>query len=178
MLWFLNNPKTNPNGMIEFYQIFADGDKIYADEEDNAIYSLNSNISTNLADTKFNIDLTKYKSTSVDCKIKIIDHIISYNIENQKTNCVFTIKTNFINPQDNQYRIPIFSNAYKSISAKRLPNLIETEYTNTYEFNFQVYDIDSQIQFIVETNLLTNEKRKYFIVSNLNLIQKYYIVNK
>lgn len=178
MLWFLNNPKTNPNGMIEFYQVFTNNNEVYTDEEDNIIYSLNSNPLSNVISTKFNIDMTKYKSVKINCKIKIIDNIISYNIENQKTDYVFTVKTNFINPQDNQYRIPIFSNAYKSISAKRLPNLIETEYTNTYEFNFQVYDIDSQIQFIVETNLLTNEKRKYFIVSNLNLIQKYYIVNK
>lgn len=176
MLWFLNNPKTNSNGIIEFYQVFVDSDKVYTDEEDNAIYSFNSNVLTNIISTKFNIDLTKYKSTSIDCKIKIIDHIISYNIENQKTNNVFTVKTNFINPQDNQYGIPIFFHMYKQVGEKRLPNLIEAKYTNTYKLNFQVYEIDSQIQFIIETNQLTNEKRKYFIVPNLNFIQKYHIL--
>lgn len=178
MLWFLNNPKTNPNGIIEFYQVFVDSDKVYTDEEDNAIYSFNSNVLTDVIGTKFNVDLIKYKSTTINCKIKIIDHIISYNIENQKTDNVFTVKTNFIDPQDNQYCVPIFFHMYKHVSAKRLPNLIETEYTNIYKLNFQVYEIDSQIQFIIETNQLTNEKRKYFIVSNLNLIQKYHNINK
>jgi len=175
MLWFLNNPKTNPNGMIEFYQIFVDSEIVYTDEEANTIYSFNSN------NLKFNIDTTKYKSTNINCKIKIMDHIISYNMENQKTDCVFTVKTNFINPQDNQYRIPLFSHTYKQVSEKRLPNLIESEYTNIYNLNFQVYNIEqnnSQIQFIVETNLITNEKRKYFIVQDLNLIEKYHIANK
>lgn len=173
MLWFLNNPKTNPNGMIEFYQIFADSDEVYTDEEANTIYSFNSN------NLKFNIDTTRYKSIDINCKIRIIDNIISYNIENQKTDCVFTIKTNFINPQDNQYGVPIFLHMYKSVSNKRLPNLIETEYTNVCELNFQAHNIEpnnSQVQFIVETNQLTNEKRKYFIVSDLNLIQKYHII--
>lgn len=180
MLWFLNNLKTNPNSIIEFYQIFTDGYKVYTDEEDNAIYSLNSNPLSNIISTKFNIDMTKYKSINVNCKIKIIDNIISYNIniENQKTDCVFTIKTNFINPEDNQYGVPIFLHTYKLVSTKRLPNLKEKEYTNIYELNLQVYDIDNQIQFIIETNLLTNEKRKYFISQNLNLIQKYCISNK
>lgn len=186
MLWFLNNPKTNPNGMIEFYQIFVDSDEVYTDEEANTIYSFNSNNSNNLTNninSKFNIDTTKYKSSNINCKIKIIDHIISYNIHNnnQKTNNVFTIKTNFIAPRDNQYGIPIFSHTYKSIGAKRFPNLIEIEYTNVCEFNFQIYNIEtnnSQAQFIIETNSLTNEKRKYFIVQDLNLIQKYHIANK
>jgi len=174
MLWFLNNTKTNPNGMIEFYQIFVDSDEVYTDEEANTIYSFNSN------NLKFNIDTAKYKSSNVNCKIRIIDHIISYNIQNnnQKNNYVFTFKTNFIAPCDNQYEIPVFSHTYKSISEKRFPNLIETEYTNVYEFNFQVYNIEtnnSQAQFIIETNSLTNEKRKYFIVPDLNLIQKYHI---
>lgn len=177
MLWFLNNPKTNPNGMIEFYQIFADSDEVYTDEEANIIYSFNSN------NLKFNIDTTKYKSTNINCKIRIIDNIISYNIhnnnqQNQKNNYIFTFKTNFIAPQDNQYGIPVFSHIYKSISAKRFPNLIETEYTNVCELNFQVYNIEtnnSQAQFIIETNSLTNEKRKYFIIQDLNLIQKYHI---
>jgi hypothetical protein len=175
MFWFLNNPKTNPNGIIEFYQIFVDSNEVYTDEEANTIYSFNSN------NLKFNIDTTNYKSANINSKIKIIDHIISYNMENQKTDCVFTIKTNFINPQDNQYGVPIFLHMYKSVSNKRLPNLIETEYTNVYELNFQVYNIEpnnSQVQFIVETNQLTNEKRKYFVVSDLNLIQKYHITNK
>lgn len=177
MLWFLNNPKTNPNDMIEFYQIFTDSDEVYTDEEANTIYSFNSN------NLKFNIDTTKYKSSNINCKIRIIDHIISYNIHNnnQKTNNVFTFKTNFIAPQDNQYGIPIFSHTYKSISAKRFPNLIETKYTTVCEFNFQIYNIEtnnSQAQFIIETNSLTNEKRKYFIVQDLNLIQKYHIIIK
>lgn len=177
MLWFLNNPKTNPNGIIEFYQIFVDSDVVYKDEEANTIYSFNSN------NLKFNIDLDEYKLTNINCKIRIIDHIISYNIHNnnnQKNNYVFTFKTNFISPQDNQYEIPVFSHTYKSISAKRFPNLIETEYTNIYKLNLQVYNIEqnnSQAQFIIETNQLTNEKRKYFIVSDLNLIQKYHIID-
>ena len=180
MLLFLNNqnPNANPNGTIEFYQVFVDSDKVYTDEEDNAIYSLNSTNLTDLTNTKFNIDLSKYKSTNTNYKIKIIDHIISYNMENQKTNYVFTVKTNFIDPQDNQYSVPIFLHAYKSIGAKRLPNLIETEYTNTYELNFQVYEVDNQVQFIIETNLLSNKKRKYFITHDLNLIQKYSITDK
>lgn len=178
MLWFLNVPKTNPNTLIEFYQIFVESNKVYSDEEKNIIYSFKSN---NNICSKFNIDLSNHKSTDIDCNIKIIDNIISYDIINKNQNYVFTNKTNFINPQDNQYNIPIFEHIYKPISVKRLPNLIESKYTYTYKLNFQVYDIlsdNNQVQFIVENNPLTNEKKKYFIVSNLNLMQKYYITNK
>ena len=184
MLWFLNNHKINLNDTIEFYQILVDYDKIYFDDEFNAIYSL---VSNNQNNQKFKIDLTKYKLINIDCKIKIMDHIISYNIdnqnknENQKNNYVFTAKQNFIDPINNQYGVPIFLHIYKQVSEKKLPNLIESKYTNIYELNFQIYNIDSdnfQVQFIVETNKLTNINRKYFIVPNLNLIQKYYIANK
>jgi hypothetical protein len=178
MLWFLNNEKTNPNGMIDFYQVFIDSTMIYSDEETNTIYSFDSN---NQISSVLNLDISKHKSNNINCKIKIIDHIISYDIinENENKNYVFTIKTNFICPQDNQYNIPIFAHTYKKVNNKRLPNLIETKYTNIYELNFQVYNIDTnnnQIQFVIETNPLTNEKRKYFIVPNLNLIQNYIII--
>lgn len=180
MLWFLNNPNPNPNpnNTIEFYQVFTDCDKVYTDEEFNTIYSFDS---TKHNKSKFNTDnIAQYKSTNIECKIKIIDHIISYNIENQKTK-VFAIETNFINPINNQYGIPIFTHAYKPVSEKKLPNLMESGYTYIHNLSFEIFNMEPDnhnAQFVIETNLSTNKKRKYFIVQDLNLIQKYFIISK
>lgn len=173
MFWFLN--KIYQNTMFDFYQIFIENNKVYSDDESNVIYSF---VSNNLNSNKLNFDLSKYKYNNINCKIKIIDHIISYELIDENLNYVFTTKINYICPQNNQFGLPIFLHTYKSVSTKRLPNLIETKYTNIYELNFQIYDIDEinkEIQFVIETNPLTNIKRNYFIVSNLDCIHKYII---
>lgn len=177
MLWFLNNFNSNSNDMIKFYQVFIDSNEVYSDCDKNIIYSFNSINSTNLNNLKFNIDLTKHETKNINCKIKIIDNIISYEIINENKNYVFSTKSDFTKPENDTYGIPIFSHMYKSTSVKRLPNLIETKYTNVYELNFEIYNIesnDNKVQFIVETNLSTNEKRKYFIIENLDYMKKYF----
>lgn len=190
MLWLLNNQKTNTkakpntktNESIEFYQVFIKNDQVYSNESYDIIYSLVSNISSELENAKCKIDLTKYQSSEINCKIKIIDHLFSFNLLDENlldnnTNYVFATKINYICSKNNHYGVPIFFNTYKPVGSKRLPNLGNHDYTNTYKFNFKIYQIvpdNIQVQYIVETNLETNETRKYFITPNLNLIQTFF----
>jgi len=173
MLWLYNN-NLNQNGIYEFYQIFTEYNLVYNDETQNNIYSFSTTDSQ-----KFKFNLDNYKFDDVICEIKMIDHIISYNILNKDLNkkqCVFTYKMNFIEPNDNHYKIPIFKYVYKSTNEKRLPNLIETEYDFSSILDFKIYKLDNlenNIQFVVETNPLTKLTRNYFITTNLSFIDKY-----
>jgi len=180
MLWLYNN-KFNDNNTFDFYQVFIENNLVYDDKDENMIYSFNS---TNLQNTQLNlnlnIDIDKYNFDNIECEIKIIDNIISYNILSKNTNennknYVFISKLNFIKPINNQFEIPIFSYTYKSTSTKKMPNLIESEYILSQTLNFNIYklDKDNKIQFIIETNLLTNSIKKYFITTNLDLINMF-----
>lgn len=173
MIW-LYDKALDSNKLCDFYQIFVNCASVYSDEEHNNIYSFESIDSHNLFE--FNFD--DYIYDSIKCEIKMIDNIISYNIltpDLNKKQIVFTFKMNFIEPNNNQYKIPIFKYSYKSINTKRLPNLIETEYNFSSIFDFKIYKLDknNNIQFIIETNPITNLTRKYFITSDLNLINEF-----
>ena len=180
MIW-LNNYTPNNNIQISFYQIFIESTIVYNDEKGNTIYSFESTNNTNKSNQKFILNLDNCEN--IECDIKIIDTIISYSILSDKKinkNFVFTMKTNFIKPSENQYNIPIFFHIYKSASTKTLPNLIESEYTFASTIKFKIYNLDTEqnsakIQFVIETNPLTNIIRKYFLTTNLNCIQKYFI---
>ena len=176
MLW-LYNTGLNDNNSLNFYQVFIENNLVYSDKDSNYIYLFNSTSST---DSKLNLNLKNYKCDIIECEIKIIDNIISYDILSINTdktnkNYVFMIKSNFIKPDNNQFKLPIFSYIYKSTSTKRLPNLIESNYNCVSTLNFKIYKLDNEnkIQFVIETNLLTNLTRKYFVTTSLNLIQYY-----
>ena len=171
MLWLYNNKLKN--GLCEFYQIFTKYNLVYSDEEQNNIYSFDS---VNLDNLKF--ELSDYKYENIKCDIKIISHVISYNILNENLNkkhSVFTFKTNLIEPKNNNFGIPIFNNIYKLTNSKRLPNLIETEYDFSSILDFKIYKLEpnNNIQFVIETNPITNSTRNYFITTDLNLVQKF-----
>ncbi len=136
MLWFYN-PKSNDNNTINYYQVFIENNLVYTDKDSNLIYSFDS---SNLS--KSNLDLNNYTLDNLVCEIKMIDHIISYDIlssTSNNTNYVFMTKSNFIKPEENKFNLPIFSHSYKLTSSKRLPNLIESEYNYTVKLNFQIY---------------------------------------
>ena len=178
MLWLYNN-KLNNNNSFDFYQIFIENNLVYDDKNENLIYSFDStNSSNSKSNSKLNLNFDKYNFDNVKCEIRTIDNIISYNIlstninENNNNYVFITTKTNFIKPSNNQFGIPIFSYTYKSTSTKRLPNLIESKYDFVSTLNFKIYKLDKEnkIQFIIETNLLTNLTRKYFITTNLEYL--------
>jgi len=176
MLWLYNN-KLNQNGLCEFYQIPTKYNLVYSDVEQNNIYSFDS---INFDNLKFN--LSDYKYENIKCEIKIISHVISYNILNENLNnnlnkrhSVFTFKTNMIEPKNNCYNVPIFNNIYKSTNTKRLPNLIDTEYDFSSILDFKIYKLDSNNNtlFVIESNPITNLNRNYFITNDLNLVKQF-----
>lgn len=176
MLWLY----TNPNNFItyNFYQVFVGNDnKVYNDENGTSIYSFELANTSNIFNMS-KLNLNNYQPDNINIDIKIIDNIISYNTNfpnNKKKNLVFTFKTNFIEPKSNQYSSPIFNHVYKSVNPKRLPNLIETKYDLAINLNFKIYHLDkqNQIQFIIETDTITNLTKMYFVTTNLNLLQIY-----
>lgn len=172
MLWIYNNNELNQNDTCEFYQVFFEYNLDYSDGEKNDVYSFNSTSSYN-----YKLDLNNYKSDNIKCEINIIDHVISYNILNikPKKQYVFTFKTNFIEPKDNQYKLPLFNNIYKLTNTKKLPNLIETEYNFSSILDFEIYKLDenNNTLFVVESNSITKSIRKYFITNNLDLIKQF-----
>jgi hypothetical protein len=172
MLWYYNlksNNDINSINSINFFQVFIENKLVYGDKDSNLIYSFDD--SSDLSN--LNLDLNKNNKENIISEIKIIDHLISYEINN--INYVFISKSNFIKPEENKLNLPVFSHTYKLTSTKRLPNLIESEYNSVLTLHFQIYKLDNEnkIQFIIETNPITNSIRKYFVTTNLNLIQPF-----
>lgn len=160
MLWLYN---TDPN--ISFYQVFLSNNKVYSDDN-NIIYNFEHY--DNLQN-EIQIDIN-IKYLDLVFKIKVLDNIISFN--NLETNdlFVFSNKMNFIKPTDNELSIPLFQYSYKKINTKRMPNLIESNYTFVSELHFRIYNINKNLQFIIETNPINNYVKKYFVTNNLNEI--------
>jgi hypothetical protein len=163
MFWLYN---TEP--IISFYQVFFSNNKVYSDDN-NIIYNFDY-----LEDSEYFESNTKnIKNFNLKFKIKILDNLISYtNMTNNET-FVFSNQMKFINPNDNDYAIPIFKHSYKKVNTNKMPNLIESNYNMLCELDFLIYDINKNIQIVVETNLLNNTVKKYFITNNLNLIKNF-----
>lgn len=162
MLWF-NKKNINDKTEYEFYQVFEYKNIVFQ-KDLNIIYSLN------LLDYDDNFDFNKFESKKIKMYIKIIDQIISYTDSETDNTLVFTFENNFIEPDKNQYSLPIFHSKYKLINKNMMPNLINLNYDFTYELEFEIFNIDDNIQFIIENNPNTNIKKKYWIVTNLNLL--------
>lgn len=172
MLFFLNNEQLL-NDSINFHQIFFDYKLIDLDDEYNKIYFFDSFSESK----KNNINILNHKLKIIDCKIKIIDNLISYETNSLDKNYIFSFKTKFINNIENKFELPIFLHVYKYVNSKRFPNILEKDYHEIHSLNFKIYDLenskDIKIQYIIETNILTNFVRKYFITTNLNSIENY-----
>lgn len=163
MIWIFNN--TN---FINFYQVFTNT-KIEFNNDLNSIYSLIDD-GTEIISQNFEIYPKKYEYT-----IKIIDQYISYTDNNNYNQNVFSFKTNFIDPESNEYKIPIFKNEYKRVNNNLMPNLIKSNYNFYGELKFTIYKIDNNIQYVIETDPKTNITRKYFITTDLQLLNNYII---
>jgi hypothetical protein len=171
MFWLNDDDNDNDNKQIEFYQLFIKNDIVYDDKEGNTIYSFEeNNINLNINDK---LNLTNYKYTNIICEIKIIDHIIAYTLISNNKNYVFSTKMNFINPNESDLNIPIFNYTYKQINKNRLPNLIESQYNLSTTLEFKIYNLNQNVQFIIETNPITNSIKQYFITKNLNSIKNF-----
>lgn len=163
MLW-INNIVT-PNTCIDFYQVFIDSNIEYNDNN-NIVYSFES---SNLPNIK---NLEKIECICKTFTIKIMDQLISYTDIDNKT-IVFSHKMKFIEPSNNKLNIPIFNFSYKNVNNNRMPNLIDSSYNFISNLTFQIYKFSDKVQFIIETNPETNITKKYWITSELNLLNNY-----
>jgi len=164
MLWLYNNN-------INFYQIFVNSKLVY-NQDNNIIYSFESN---NICqDLELNEpDLSNIKYIEFNFEIRIIDQLISYINTVTNDNIVFTFKMNFIEPSENKFKIPIFNYSYKKVNNNRMPNLIITNYNLYAKLCFKIYNINENLQYIIETNPITKIIKKYWITTELNLIDNY-----
>ena len=175
MIW-LYNKKLDDNNILNFYQVFVENNIVFNDNNKNLIYSFDS---SNFENSKLSFNLNDYESNDIECDIKIIEQMISYDILsssfNNNKNYVFSTKSSFIEPNDNEYNLPIFSYSYKLTNTKKFPNLIESEYDSVLNLNLKIYKLDNEnnVQFIIETNLYNNTIRKYFVLTNLNLLKPF-----
>jgi hypothetical protein len=164
MLWLYNKD----NNFIDFYQVFVNS-KIELETDSNTIYSLESTDTdkTSLIVNNNKIICSRYKFT-----IRIIDQLISY-IDDTNGQTVFSFKMNFSDPSTNKYNLPIFNFTYKKVNNNRMPNLIQTHYNFSNTLEFDIYKISDKIQYIIETNPSTKIIKKYFVTTNLDLVDEY-----
>jgi len=129
----------------------------------------------------FNTAKSFYKNcgfnTTPNFDIKILDQLISYT--NNKTNetNVFSFKMNFIEPNKTNNLLPTFHCIYKSVNKNRMPLLINSNYNFTYNLDFEIYKIKNEIIYIIESNPITNIRKKYLLVTDLNVLNNYFIKN-
>ena len=55
----------------------------------------------------------------------------------------------------------------------KMPNIIKTMYNYFYQLEFEIFEISTEIQYIIETNPVTNIKKIYWITTQLDLLQQY-----
>ena len=148
------------NTFFDFYQVFVDYE-IEFHNLNNTIYCLESN--TKKIDIENNYDKNNFL-------VRIKDHLISYS--NDQGQIVFSYKMNMC-LDENKPNLLIFNYKYKKTISEKMPNLNKKEYdvNNTYEF--KIYKINEKIQYIIETNTETEIIRKYFLTTELNLVDIY-----
>lgn len=173
MLWMLYQD-------INFYQVFLNSSKVY-NENNNQIYSLEYDQNTQLnkfeqmSSIYINKKICEMEPITINFAIKILDQLISYtNLSNNETN-VFTQKMNFIPPNKNSCNVPIFNYSYKKVNSTRMPNLIETQYNFASELNFKIYNINKNVQYIIETN--NDIVKKYWVCTDVELLNNMILQN-
>lgn len=173
MLWLYNNNSTS----FGFYQIFSNTNIIY-NYDSNIIYSLSNEINNNEINNNELDFLLNIKPDNWIFDIKIIDQIISFTNSITKSTHTFSFKNEFIEPSNNKYMLPIFNFTYKNVNNHRMPNLIENNYSVSKQLNFDIYKINSNILYVIETDNLLKNTKKYWISSDIILIENYLIQNK
>ena len=160
MSWLLD--KIDKSNNIEFYQIFNKYNKINID--DNYVYDLyNSN-----TDYDYSL-LDEYKILENNYQVKIKDNLILYTNLDNNENLLFNIKINFINENNNHYKLPLFYTKYKLIDVHHMPFLSNNMYDEYYsKINFKVYKIINDVLYIIENNTDNNLIRGYIIINNIN----------
>lgn len=164
MLWLYNKD----NNFIDFYQVFVNS-KIELETDSNTIYSLES---TDTDKTSPIVNNDKISCSRHKFTIRIIDQLISYT-DDTNAQIVFSFKMNFSDPSTNKYNLPIFNFTYKKVNNNHMPNLIQTHYNFSNVLEFDIYKISDKIQFIIETNPSTKIIKKYFVTTNLDLVDEY-----
>ncbi len=172
MLWLLNNKKSSN---IEFCQFFIDSELVYNDGL-NEIYSrtnTDTNTNTNMCEKMEKIIENK-NIIEYDVQIKILNELIEFvNSKNGQIN-VFSFKMNV-----NKHLSKLFFNfVYKIQSLQRMPNLIESQYDLFENYHLKVYEIRTDIQFVIETNKKNNIITKYWIGSNYETLCDFLSKNK
>lgn len=172
----------NLNQKIDFYQIFINCKLIYSDFDKNAIYSISSD-NTSYHSTQqnvLNIELDKLKYDTVSCQIKIVADKISYNFTNYVkseknigTNQVFTFRSSCVKKTDGEHPNIIYHHNYKKTNVKEMPNLLKNKYDFNNMLNFKIYNLEKNVQLIIETDPKTNVEKIYFISSDINSVSKY-----
>lgn len=189
MLWLLNNKNSSNENItqtnIEFCQFFIDSELVYNDGL-NEIYSrtnVNANTNTNTnanANTNTNMHekiekiIENKNIIEYDIQIKILNELIEFvNSKNGEIN-VFSFKMNV-----NKHLSKLFFNFVYSIQNLRMmPNLIESQYDLFENYHLKVYEIEKNIQFVIETNKKNNIITKYWIGSNYEILCDFLTKNK
>ena len=171
MLWI-----NNTNNEVKFHQVFTDFDIVHT-SNNNKIYLFHVDLNTN----GYNFDLHHINTMELTQKqkepqlyifdIKLLDNIISFT--NIKTNLQYTFSSKmlFVDPNENSYNLPFFTFTYKKVNKNRMPVLIDNLYDLSTQSKFIIYEINDNLQYIVE--IVNNMKKKYFITTDLHLIKKF-----
>lgn len=188
MLWLFANLKLEPNQEFEFYQVFIDSKLVY-DNDSNQIFSL-GNPTDNDTDSLIkkiisNNSINPINPIKFNIGVKILDQLIMYTYTfepnfkpdsifnpNSYSPDVFSFKMNFIPPtaQSNEFGAPMFSFSYKKVNSNRMPNLIESQYNFNANLDLHVYNIDKNIQLVIENDTLTNTSKKYWVTNNKKIL--------
>lgn len=151
--------------LFDFYQVFVDYE-IEFHNLNNTIYCLESNKELDI-NIENNYDKKKFL-------VRIKDNLISYS--DDKDQIVFSYNMNIECSDENKSNLLIFNYKYKKAMTEKMPNLSKKEYDLNDTYEFKIYKINEKIQYIIETNIETEIIRKYFLTTELNLIDIY--VNK
>ncbi len=157
MFRLLENKKND----IIFYQIFTNYKKY---DCSSICYDFNRS-------SNFNIDLSKYKNTPINCDIYLKGSIIQYinNIDNNIFTFVF--QEEFIKETENT-KLPMFLFKYKNTDNNKLPNLGKNNYDFYYDnVSLNIYNLSEKTLFIEQQ--FNNNYKNYFITKDISDIKKF-----
>ncbi len=160
MFWLFD---TNVSESYDFVQIF-ELDELEIDLD--TIYTLNSNLFPIIGGTNYNdiVQKNNIKPKIFNYCIKVIGSNISYtNLNTNQTVC-FQTQQKFIKPSDNKFNKPIFEFNYKLVDKSKIPELLSKSYDVYYpNINFELYQINSNLVLVKESEKTNNSIRNYII---------------
>ena len=151
MFWFINNEMSD----LEFYQVFTNYEK----------YKCNSTCYDFNTESIYNLDLSKYKRTTIVCDILLKGSIIQYNNENNKF--TFLFQEDFIKEnKENILNLPMLYFKYKITDNYKLPLLNKNNYDFYFEnIKFNIYNISNDTLLIEQ--IFNNKTKSFFISKNI-----------